>query len=57
MPIGAIKRFGPLGPAYEVGAVTRRLPDGDWMVSVNLVESGERVEYRVARMLADPLAA
>ena len=57
VPVGVIKRFGNLGPAYEVGAVTRCLDDGDWMVSVTLVESQERVEYRVERMLADPLAA
>jgi hypothetical protein len=56
VPIGKIKSFGPVGPKYEVGQPLRQLPDGDWMVEVVLVESGEKAEYRLTRIKNDPEA-
>lgn len=56
VPVGAIKTFGELGPKYEVGEAIRRLDDGDWMVRITLVETGEEAEYRLSHMQRDPEA-
>ncbi|HEY9127154.1 MAG TPA: DUF5397 family protein [Acidobacteriaceae bacterium] len=54
VPERKIKSFGPLGPRYEVGPLLRQLPDGDWMVAITLVETGEKTEYRLAHLMNDP---
>jgi hypothetical protein len=54
VPVGRIKSFGPVGPKYEVGQVLRPLPDGDWMIAITLVESGEITEYRLGHLIDDP---
>ena len=56
VPTGAIKSFGAVGPKYEVGRPLRQLSDGDWMIKILLVESGEQAEYRLSQLLADPKA-
>lgn len=56
VPVGKIKSFGPFGPKCEVGQVLRRKDDGDWVVEVTLVDSGEKAEYRLTRLLEDPEA-
>ena len=56
VPTGTIKSFGPFGPKYEVGRVLRQLDDGDWMVEITLVESGEKAEYRRCHLIDDPEA-
>lgn len=56
VPVGKIKSFGPLGPKYEVGPPLRRLADGDWLVEVTMVETGEKAEYRLTRLSDDPEA-
>ena len=53
IPIGKIKSFGPLGPQYEVGPALRQLDDGDWMVEVKMVQSGEKAEYRLTHLTKD----
>jgi len=55
-PVGKFKSFGPLGPTYEVGEPVRRLEDGDWMIEVTIIETGEKVEYRLSRLIEDPEA-
>ena len=55
-PVGKIKTFGPFGPKYEVGQALRPLDDGDWMVEVTMVESGEKAEYRLTHLSDDPEA-
>lgn len=57
IPTGKIKILGPDGPAYEVGQTVRPLEDGDWMVEITLVESGEKTEHRLAQVLSDPEAS
>lgn len=54
VPLGLIKSFGAIGPKYEVGQPLRQLEDGDWMVEITLVESGEKTEYRLPRLAEDP---
>ena len=56
IPTGQIKSFGPVGPKYEVGKPLCKLDDGDWMVEVTLVESGEKAEYRLSKIHQDPAA-
>lgn len=56
VPVGKIKSFGPLGPKYEVGQPLRQLDDGDWMVEITMVESGEKADYRLTHLLDDPEA-
>lgn len=56
VPVGRINSFGPLGPKYEVGQALRQLDDGDWLVQVTLIETGEQTPYRLIRLNADPQA-
>ena len=56
IPVGKIKSFGPFGPKYEVGSPLRQLEDGDWLVEVTLVETGEKAEYRLTHLCDDPEA-
>ncbi len=56
VPVGLIKTFGPFGPKYEVGEPLFPLDDGDWLVGITLVESGEKAEYRWSRLADDPEA-
>lgn len=56
VPVGKIKSFGAFGPKYEVGQPLRQSEDGDWMVEVKMVETGELSEYRLSRLLDDPEA-
>ncbi len=56
IPVGKIKSFGPFGSKYEVGNVIRQLNDGDWMVEVTMVETGEKTEYRLTHLTDDPEA-
>lgn len=51
---GCIKTFGPVGPPYQVGRPLRRLADGDQLMKVTLVQTGEVTEYRLSRIVEDP---
>jgi hypothetical protein len=56
IPVGKIKSFGAFGPKYEVGRTLSPLEDGDWLVEVKMVETGETAEYRLTHLLDDPEA-
>ena len=57
IPQGKMKSFGSLGPKYEIGSIiVHPLADGDWMVEVRLVDSGEKTEYRLTHLRNDPKA-
>ena len=56
LPPGKIKTFGVFGPKYEVGEPVRQLDDGDWLVRITLVETGEQSEYRYSKLQNDPEA-
>jgi hypothetical protein len=56
IPVGRIKSFGAFGPKYEVGHALRQLEDGDWLVEVKMVETGETAEYRMTHIFDDPEA-
>ena len=54
--IGQIKTFGDLGPKYEIRRLLSPMENGDWLVEIVLVETGEVTEYRYSRMINDPEA-
>jgi hypothetical protein len=54
--VGLVKSFGPFGPKYRVGRVLRPLEDGDWLIEIAMLETGESAEYRLTRMQDDPVA-
>lgn len=56
VPVGRINSFGPFGPKYQVGPALHPLEDGDWLVEITLLETGEKAEYRLTRLNDDPVA-
>ncbi|HHF4386954.1 TPA: DUF5397 domain-containing protein [Haemophilus influenzae] len=56
IPTGCIKQFGQLGVPYVVGEVAEFLPDGDVLVNITLLQSGEKDIYRLSHLLEDPEA-
>lgn len=56
VPIGAIKTFGSYGIPYQVGQLAEALPDGDFLVNITLVQSGEQELYKLSKLLQDPYA-
>jgi hypothetical protein len=56
VPAGEIKTFGKIGPKYLIGQALRQLEDGDWLVQITVIESGEAVEYRLSHLNNDPMA-
>lgn len=51
--VGTWRRFGPLGPVYEIVGVGPQRHDEQFM-RIRVVESGEEVEYRLLDILDDP---
>lgn len=49
--VGQVRRFGPAGPAYEVVGM-----DGRDMVEIEVISTGERLDYAVEDLVADPMA-
>ncbi|MGX3020366.1 DUF5397 family protein [Ursidibacter sp. B-7004-1] len=56
VPTGMIKTFGDLGIPYQVGEPDKQLPDGDILVNITLIQSGEQEKYRLSKLLNDPNA-
>ena len=52
--VGTWRRFGSVGPVYEIVSAGRTLADGDQMMRIRVVESGEELDYRLAEILDDP---
>ncbi|HEX3953502.1 MAG TPA: DUF5397 family protein [Stellaceae bacterium] len=56
--IGSWRRFGPVGPAYEIIAIGPVTADGtDRTVKIRLAESGEEVDYSLNRVIDDEVLA
>jgi Family of unknown function (DUF5397) len=49
--VGQVRRFGPDGPAYEVVGVA-----GRGIVAIEVIESGERLDYALEELVLDPVA-
>lgn len=56
VPVGEIKTFGAYGVPYQVGDAVRHLPDGDILVNITLVQTGEKEQYKLSKLLQDPNA-
>jgi hypothetical protein len=56
VPVGRIKSFGAFGEEYEVGQALRQLDDGDWLVEIKMIKTGETAEYRFTHIHDDPEA-
>ena len=54
--IGAWKRFGPTGPAYQIVGFGRLDPAGAQTMRVHVAETGEEAEIRLADIRDDPTA-
>ncbi len=52
--VGTWRRFGPVGPVYEIIGIGSELSGGDRLMRVRVVETGEEVDYRLAEILDDP---
>ncbi len=52
--IGTWRRFGAVGPVYEMIGPGQDLPGGDPMMRIRVVETGEEGDYRLAESLDDP---
>ncbi|KMK51885.1 hypothetical protein RO21_04050 [[Actinobacillus] muris] len=54
IPVGAVKSFGSYGIPYQVGELVKTLPDGDILVNITLVQTGEKAQYKLSKLLQDP---
>lgn len=52
--VGTWRRFGAVGPVYEIIGVGNELPGEDRFMRVRVVETGEELDYRLAEILDDP---
>lgn len=52
--VGTWRRFGVAGPVYEIVHAGAELEDGDRMMRVRVLETGEEVDYRLTDILEDP---
>ena len=53
--VGTWRRFGAVGPVYEIVGLGTELPDHDRLMRVRVIETGEEVDYRFTDILDDPL--
>lgn len=53
--VGTWRRFGLVGPVYEIVGLGAELSDHDRLMRVRVVETGEEVDYRFTDILNDPL--
>lgn len=53
--VGTWRRFGSVGPVYGIVGAGAELADGDRMMRVRVVETGEEVDYRFTDILDDPV--
>jgi hypothetical protein len=52
--IGQIRTFGTEGPKYEVVGNGHPSKNGDWLIPIRVVESGEELEYPYTQLALDP---
>jgi len=52
--IGPWRRFGALGPVYEVIGQGTTNSEGERVMRIHVVESGEELDYRLTDLLDDP---
>jgi hypothetical protein len=55
--IGTWRRFGAVGPAYEIVAIGDERKGGDRVVRIRLAETGEEADYTLNHVLEDEILA
>ena len=55
--VGTWRRFGLVGPVYEVVGVGARIGEADHWMRVRLPDTGETVDYKLSDILDDPCEA
>lgn len=54
--VGTFRRFGAVGPVYRVAGVRGpKSPADDLMMDIEVVETGERLDYSYWDILQDPV--
>jgi hypothetical protein len=54
--IGQFRTFGFFGPTYQVLEPIKKNNQGDWMLRIQVVETGEETEYPYTQAKDDPEA-
>lgn len=54
--LGQFRQFGEFGPAYKICSAIRKLDDDDWLILIQIAETGEEIEYKFSKAQNDPLA-
>ena len=54
--VGQFRQFGELGPAYKIVSPIRPIENDDWLLLIQIAETGEEIEYRYSRAEKDPVA-
>ena len=52
--VGTVRRFGLVGPPYEVIGPAPVSTGGEPRMRIRLIESGEETDYALTQLLADP---
>jgi hypothetical protein len=55
--IGTWRRFGAVGPAYEIVSIGQEQNNGDRVVRIRLAETGEEADYTLSHALEDEILA
>ncbi len=51
--LGQFRQFGEFGPAYKIMTLIRPLEDNDWLLLIQVTETGEEMEYRYSSIQND----
>ena len=54
--VGQFRQFGELGPTYKIVSPIRPIENDDWLLLIQIAETGEKIEYRYSRADKDPVA-
>ena len=54
--IGKFRTFGLFGPAYRVLEPVKQIGNGEWVLRIQVMETGEETEYPYTQALNDPEA-
>lgn len=52
--VGTVRRFGRTGPMYEITGVGNATPDGDVLLRISVLLSGEKLDYPFLQAIRDP---
>lgn len=55
--INTYRRFGKFGPAYQIISIGSVQPNGEILMRILVLESKEKLEYPLSKILSDPIAA